>query len=359
VAVAFSIGVALGQPYTAATTIVHADGQVDAPRLIQGKDSAIDVWMAGGPSGLTLVWLAYDGATAPEKNPGIALSTSADGKAWSPARYVHDPRDCPADAVGCFDKPMVAQGPKGEVYVLYETDGAGMRVVRSGDGGATFSPATTVGELDYGSVTVDRSGVLHVAAGDGGSHVYYARSDDQGKSFTVKPVTDAGEAVPMFFSNPQVLSDPGQGVVYVVYPRGGPDGRWDVILATSKDRGATWTKHKVNDDAPCANHATPMATLDGATGEVHVTWIENRTGQGALVHARCAPLGGRCAPNDTVSSTPFASYALVRHSPKWMGEYGALFAGGRSLTAVWTQPVADANAAPASRIFLARGALGR
>jgi hypothetical protein len=42
-----------------------------------------------------------------------------------------------------------------------------------------------------------------------------------------------------------------------------------------------------------------------------------------------------------------------------MGEYGALFAGGRSLTAVWTQPVADANAAPASRIFLARGALGR
>jgi hypothetical protein len=354
VVIAFSIGVALGKAYTAATTVVHPDGSVDAPQLLRGRDSSIDVWMAKVPSGVAVVWLTFDGAMAPEKNPGIAFATSADGKTWSPTRYAHDPKDCPSGEVGCFDKPMLTVGPKGELYVFYETDNAGMRVVRSQDGGATFSAATSVGDLDYGSVVVDRTGAIHLAAGDGGHHVFYARSDDHGATFNVRPVTGDGEAVPMFYSNPQVLSDPNHGVVYVVYPHGGPDGQWDVILASSKDRGATWTKVKVNDDAACANHAAPMAVLDPATSEVQVTWIENRTGSGALVHARCAVLGATCTPNDTVSSTPFASYALVRHSPKWMGEYGALLGSSHSLTAVWTQPVPDANGFPTSRIFLAK-----
>jgi len=369
--VAFIAGAPMFQPFDVATTVVHVDGSIAPAVLVHGKDSGFDPWMAADPTSgtIALVWLAFEGAVAPEKNAGIAFTTSGDGKTWAPTRYVHDPRDCPPGAMGCFDKPMVAWGPKGELYVFYEVDDPGaLKVVKSMDGGATFAPAVLVADAGYGSVDVDARGVVHVVAGEGPSgsglglgntagRYVYARSEDGGATFTRSRVSAEGESIPGYFSNPQVVSDPARGLVYVVYPRGGDDGRWDIVLATSRDAGKTWSRIRVNDDAPCASHVMPQAALDARTGALHVAWLENRTGgAGGVAHARCDPGGARCARNDAVSDAPFAAYELLRFSPKWLGDYGALFVDGRRsmLDAVWTQTVADGpGGAPTARIFFA------
>jgi hypothetical protein len=157
------------------------------------------------------------------------------------------------------------------------------------------------------------------------------------------------------FSNAQIVVDEARKNVYVVYPAGTPDGRWDLMLATSKDSGAHWKRTKVNDDAPCANHMTPSAALDPHSGRVHVIWTENRTGRGGVAYASCDMGGARCSANETVSDVPFASYGFVRHSPRWLSEYGSLLFDVKKkvLHALWTQTVERGKGA-AARIFYAR-----
>ena len=98
----------------------------------------------------------------------------------------------------------------------------------------------------------------------------------------------------------------------------------------------------------------PQLALDPQTGTVHLTWLDNRTGQGALAYAACATGGASCSRNERVSEAPFASFTFERHLPAWLSEYGALVVDPqrRVLHAVWTQPVPEGGAT--SRIFYAR-----
>ncbi len=43
--------------------------------------------------------------------------------------------------------------------------------------------------------------------------------------------------------------------------------------------GKSWTNRKVNDDASCATHMKPTATLDPKTGDLLVLWADNRDGK--------------------------------------------------------------------------------
>ena len=81
------------------------------------------------------------------------------------------------------------------------------------------------------------------------------------------------------------------------------------------------TRLRANDDAPCATHMTPAAALDPATGALHLLWLDGRDGRGAAVWTRCDPGAPRCAPNERVSDAPFASFALVRQSPRWLAAW--------------------------------------
>jgi hypothetical protein len=102
----------------------------------------------------------------------------------------------------------------------------------------------------------------------------------------------------------------------------------------------------------------PEAVLDPRTGKLHVIWTENRGGTGRVAYAICDPGGKKCGASETVSDAPFAAYALVRHSSKWLGEYGALLIDGkrRLLHAVWTQTVEE-KGRPIARIFHAAARL--
>ncbi|HLL55593.1 MAG TPA: sialidase family protein [Myxococcaceae bacterium] len=354
-----------------AATLTPA-GQVDARlSLPTKKEQHFDPWLARDRQGrLYAVWLGFDKGFR-EKRMQVALSTSDDGgRTWSEPRSAHDPKDCPEGFNGCMDKPMIAVGPDREdpsrdaVYVLYFSAVTGsVRAARSQDRGQTFQPAVDAAPSAYANVDVTPRGVLHLSYmtadeefdrfGDAKARIEYVRSEDGGKTFT-KPVvvSDKGQPVPFFFSNPAVAADEARGLLYVAYPSGPPDARWDVFLATSKDAGQSWTRVKVNDDASCANHMVPNVALDPETGDVHVIWLENRGGPGGVAYTRCASGGGACDPNEAVNDKPFASYGLKRHDPEWLGEYNTLLfdPARRELHAVWSQTVDDGQGARA-RIF--------
>lgn len=355
------------------TAVVGLDGQVDIQTYPTDRKEAFDAWLAASPDGkLRMVWLAHDGGR-PEKNMKVGYAESTDGVSWTDPGAAHSPADCPDNARGCMDKPMIAVGHGAMYSIYYSEPGGGLRVARRRLELPDFEASVKAGNGAYGDVELAQSGKLHLVFvsardskdsspdrfGDLRNAVFHTRSDDGGRTFSAPaPVSTTRQAVPFFFSNPQVRADEDRGFLYVVYPSGPADGRWNIILAASRDQGQTWTQVRVNDDPPCANHMTPRAALDPRTGILHVTWLENRSGRGALAYAACQPGGARCGPNEQVSETPFASYTFERHLPAWLAEYGALVVDPErsTLHAVWTQPVKE-NGEAISRIFHARAKL--
>jgi hypothetical protein len=354
------------------TARIGLDGAIQLAAYPTARKHVFDAWMDGGGDGkLRMVWLGHDGGR-PEKNMTIGYAESSDGLHWSAASDAYAPADCPPGSLGCMDKPMIATSSAG-VHVFYFSQASHDTLRVTTAPYATpprFTTSIEGGDAAYGGVVVDGKGRIHVVYttsesgpeneddpfGAVGGAIGYRISDDGGKSF--KPaiiVSKKGDPVPFYFSNPRIAVDDARGLLYVVYPMGSSDGRWEILLATSSDAGKSWSRIKVNDDAPCANHMTPHLALDPASGTVHVTWLENRSGSGALAYAACEPGGQKCGANESVSAAPFLSYSFERHLPAWLSEYGSLVLDPKQrwLHAVWTQPVEE-HGEPVSRIFWAR-----
>ncbi len=376
VAVAYTTVGKRGDKNALGAATLGAGGAVSADHVLDlGRENHYDPWMAADRKGkLHLVWLGFDGAFAPEKRMQIGYATSADGVSWSPTVTADDvATDCPGEKPGCLDKPMIAIGParddprKEVIYVAYEVDD-GMKLVRSIDGGATFSSSVPVGPGGYGDLVISADGDLHAVYtnqgegkpppnwyGDARNVVEYVVSHDGGKTFE-KPrrVSAQGEPTPYYFSNPQVAIDARRKLLYVVYPAGTPDGHWDIMLATSRDGGASWSRIKVNDDPSCASHMTPSLAIERGSGELHVIWTEKRSAKGGIAYATCASGGATCSANEAVNDAPFAAYSLARHLPRWLGEYNTLLIdeGRKKLHVVYTATV-DEGGNAVSRIFAA------
>ncbi|MFZ6774379.1 sialidase family protein [Undibacterium sp. SXout7W] len=153
------------------------------------------------------LWIASK-ESAGEGNTGyVVLQSSTDmGKTWSqPLRVQSQAEAISADGE---NRPKLAFGPKGEIYIAYTKPLAKpytgeIRFVRSLDGGASFSTPVTVHtnreEIThrFESMIVDRSGRIFIAwidKRDGeaakarkekytGAAIYYSVSTDQGASF--------------------------------------------------------------------------------------------------------------------------------------------------------------------------------
>ena len=300
------------------------------------------------------------------------MSTSDDGKTWSTPTTVTDATVCPGDQPGCLSRPVIAIGPdrtdpkKDAIYVLYYNLSAGaLQITRSTDGGASFgAPVAVTKDAFLGDIEVTQSGKIHILFvgstagpdinrfGDPAVAVQYTNSSDGGATWAA-PVSVSGEdKVPVYFSSPTILADLQKKLLYAVYPAGSADGKWSIILAMSKDGGASWTRGQVNDDEPCGNHMTPAAAIDPASGKIYVTWLDNRTGAGSLAYSVCPSQGGKCAPAEAVNEAPFASYGFVRNSSRSLGDYQAILfdAKKKTLHVFWTQTV-DESGAPTARVF--------
>lgn len=350
---------------------VSLDGQVQTRPFRGDRTQHYDPWLAVDAKGvLHLAWLGHDSGL-PEKRMIVGYATSRDGLAWSAQTVANDVGvDCPGELRGCLDKPMLVADGDRMLGLYFSGPGEGLKLLPLSEQGTPAGPSVVAGMGAAADMKRDAAGRLHLVYvtwdegkpdrfGDPLIRVEYVRSEDGGKTFS-RPmrVSGPGEPVPLYFGIPQVAVDAERGFLYSVYPSGGIGEGWSIILATSRDGGATWTRTRVNDDERCAAHVSPAAALDPTTGALHVVWPENRTGKGGLAYAACEAGGGRCGPNEAVSDAPYASFRLGRHGEDWLGDYQWLLvdAERRQLHAVWTQPV-DEGGEALSHLFHARGTL--
>ena len=306
------------------------------------------------------------------RGDSVVLATSADhGATWSTPATVHEPGDCREGDRDCFDRPLVAVGldartKRETVFVLYASAIGGLRVRASTDGGATFGPAVSALAGGHGSAVASSDGRLHAVAIDGGplggygsahQKIDYAVSNDGGARFGT-PVTVSGpdEILPFYFGKPALAVDVRRRLIYVAYVRGGRDARWELVLAVSKDGGASWKRTRMP-GADCAIHMVPALAVDPTTGTLHVAYYDN-AGGGRFARASCGAGVTKCKLHGAVSGAPFATLSTVRHSSKWIGERAALLVDDkrRILHALWAQPV-DESGKPVARIFHAAAKL--
>ncbi len=236
----------------------------DAPVLTLASGVADKGWMAAGPRpGLpdtTRLYLAY--------NHGLQFSDDL-GASWSPPLSL-------GSGIGFL--PRV--GPDGTVYVSYWNYGDGHILRRSFDGGQSMTaPVRITTLLDFwdvgfspqipgefrvpqlASLAVDPvDGTLFcvyfdtsgVAGSDADVDLWLTRSDDGGDSWTVPVVISADPDPPgdQFF--PWLEID-ASGRLHLLYFDTGLTAQndsavnaWiDAFYASSGDRGATWTTHRL------------------------------------------------------------------------------------------------------------------
>ena len=208
-----------------------------------------------------------------------SIATSVDGGAsWNPTVI-----PAPSRNSGKCYAPDVAFAPDGTLYLLFVTlrgranAPAAAWLSTSTDGGKTLSRPvrTPLGKLAFQArVTTDprnsrRIYLTWLAASDVGLYKFTdpgnpiraIRSEDGGRNWTDPARVSSPDRVRAIAPSPAVGPD---GELYVLYldlgrdrldyegahrGRGGPpyDGRWQLVLARSRNRGADWSESVVED----------------------------------------------------------------------------------------------------------------
>jgi hypothetical protein len=269
--------------------------------------------------------------------------TTADGA-------VHDDvagDDCAGDD-SCPARPRLVAAGK-QLVVAYSGDLIGTRVRSAPIGGGAFGPPTTALVGRRGDLAVGGDGRLHAVAmrgGTGGAYgaaqrvVEYAWSKDGGRTFApAVRVSARDELIPAYFASPVIAVDDRHGWMYAAYVRGGGDAVWDIAIAVSRDRGATWSRTTIGDG--CALHAEPALAIDAVTGALHVAFYDTRATVARFAHVVCAAGAQRCADRGAIGDVPFAAFDTGRLDARWVGEATALLVDDRRrvLHAAWTEPI--------------------
>ena len=293
------------------------------------------------------------------------------------------------------DKPWLAVGPdltnpaKDDVYVswtdfFFECGGGGctfgtrIELAVSRNEGRSFSPPLIVVEqpervdktefafVQGSSISVDpATGAVYVAwerfANPIGDHrfdfpnrtIAVARSDDRGQSFT-EP-TEAGVPVPIGTSNvlcggvlrfgagklvrvqefPSIGVGPS-GAVFVAFDSN-VQGRSQVFLARSTDRGATWKQAPVN-PKDLTDQFMPSLAADG--NGAHVLYYQRASVSELAPVMSSSPHGYSFGAAEQVSTETFTvPFTLPNFDPAialcYMGDYISLTGHGGNLHAAW------------------------
>jgi photosystem II stability/assembly factor-like uncharacterized protein len=247
---------------------------------------------AKSPHGGT-VYLMWDRIMTPEKGVDLLLTRSTDdGASWSTPRVIgHHPGPVTHNAV---------VGPDGTIYLVSALGrpGADIMVSVSRDGGQTFGSPKPVARISsiraqvaefpraYGIplVSIDPNGKLFVAWTDGAggdSDIMVATSDDGGATWS-KPLR-ANDDAPSGRKD-QVMHwlavDPADGAAYLLFfdRRDDPNNRLATItLARSTDGGRTFTNYRWSVSPSDPNRASLGDYLGLAVlnGRVYGAWADN------------------------------------------------------------------------------------
>jgi hypothetical protein len=206
------------------------------------------------------------------------MTRSADGgRTWAPNLRVSGGESCPC----C--RTAIAGGADGAVYLAWRTVLPGnvrdVVVARSPDGGATWAEPIRVHADDWvfdgcphagPSLQVDAAGRVHVAwwtGKEGAAGVYYARSDDGGRSFGAPLPLGTAE-----FSKPaHVQLALGEGGIVAAAWDDGTLRVPQVLLRVSRDGGATFGPAE---PVSAAGRAATFPVLSAGGRQLTVAWSE-------------------------------------------------------------------------------------
>lgn len=194
-----------------------------------------------------------------------------------------------------------------------------------------------VGTGDYG-VALRAGGRLHAVAFDATPHgaygsamhaITYASSID-GRTYS-KPVRVSGDAdsIPYYLANPVIAVDDRRKLIYVAYARGDRSAVWDLVIATSKDQGATWTRTVAVGDG-CSLHALPALAVEPVSGTLHLGYYAN----GAYHHSTCGAGGVKCTRRGEIAPVAFTTSI----ASGFLGTRSSIVIRGKQLTATWLDP---------------------
>ena len=346
--------------YPGTGTQWYGDGRVTDPTLNSSSDPVLD-YALDGVLRMTFIGLQRSASSQVTAVHVRVTESRDDGTTWATPRQVDPNGVCPQGTGGICDKPWILSvpgataGAPSVLYLGYLSQGArtaDLVVQRSDDGGTTWSPTIRLAALGFvGGVAVAHN-LIQLAAGSGGlvaaawsglsvgdgtgggadsnarfgspaNRVLFRRSRDGFRTLESMRVVSRTTDSPVYVQPPVALD--GTDTVHVVYVSGDATGAWDIILATSTNGGETWQHRKVNDDPEsCALHMLPSMVVDPITHDVHVTWMENRFGEGAVAYARCAGNPATaCGRNEQVSDRPFR-LSSSRNPQIWHGDYNGL-----------------------------------
>lgn len=294
------------------------------------------------------LWASYLALTLDQPTPAIRVARSTDhGVTWEPRPSVTPEGRCGG---GCSPPWLAIGAAPGDrthdrlhvVYLTRSTRGdVWVTAQHSDDTGAHWSEPTNldglgvVGRIDVEptspTVAVDATGATHVtwvmqsrantrsALGDVHNVVRYAIDrDGDGRFEAPVAVSVMDESVVV---QPPQVAVVGE-VAHALYVAGTPDGRWNVRLA-SRETSGVWRVRTVNDDAPCATHGFAALAGDAGRSTVHVTWLDNRYGDGQVAYARCPTDAAMpCGANEQVSGARF-TLSTTSDVTRWHGSHSA------------------------------------
>jgi hypothetical protein len=268
---------------------------------------------------------------------------------------------------------------RGNVYVgwiEWQLDKSIILFARSNDGGKTFSQPIRISThaglpRDDNGGLVGFVGVVGVdgaiyASWNDGSTITFAESHDGGRTFAPsRPVLDVA---PPYFGGAggipgvsRAMGFPQIGVDARGGQRGGSlylawsdfrNGDVDVFLASSSDRGRTWSgPTRVNSDPihDGIDQFFQWMAVDPVSGDVYVQFYDRRDDpdnrKTGFTLARSTDRG-KTFVNYSWAETPFASEV-----PSFLGDYTWLTAYDRKVYGTWTEalPLTEVPSKPGSR----------
>lgn len=355
------------------------DGHTWTPRAIDDPGYGGDPALAFDPAGRA--YFAYltspqggctAGAASIGKNTIGVMTTDDLGASWKVGR-ASDPKYT-TDAY-FLDKPWLATGPEGNVYVSYTVFPTGAAqttdvvLASSVDRGATWtstvmSDPMSVRPLAGRSLTnlaVDGAGAVwsawleDAAPPATGSSVWLASSPSGGRAFAKNLHCCGDDAT---YEVPALAVSPDGREIVVAYGRvSGPYDAQDLVAYTYRTDTQKWQgPFDVSPDASCATHRFPWLALDPVSKTLHAIWVDNRSGRGE-VRWGSSPLSDDGTLSFTVRGDASDATAPFTTSRQrfFVGDYLQLVYAQGALSAVW----GDARAAPGgdSQIFFSKARL--
>lgn len=205
--------------------------------------------------------------------------------------------------------PRIAVDASSNISVVWADYQGGQAIYygRSEDGGATFlskvkvDDAVTSSQRSSPAVAVNDTGsifVVWIDDRDGVWNVYFAKSDDNGSTFsTNKPVAPSAAVVQ---NAPDIAI--GNDTIYLVWAEGsGESGFVNILMLKSLDWGLTFLPLVRINDAGAADSLRGFPSVAAMNEYVFITWHDSRDDIGDIYGAYSNDSGDSFGPNVKVS----------------------------------------------------------